>query len=568
MMAFELPMRSWIGFSAVTGRPKNAKDLRAFVGGFDWRETFVRLAHLTASPRSDSYSTKANDRLRFALSQCWYSWQSEPTPERHLVADHFRFFAHDALVLHEEVVYFLQAAALMEGSENGRAPMVTDLGMMVLGANDFLGGWKELGEYDEDAVEPLVAELCRVTRFNRSADPLREIIRAYMLFQERPRGVASDAEWEKVQAAAFGSTYALFFESCVDPLAAMTHLWEINEWPPVLDEGKWLTVPFESPQAHEFVARLTWDVDSAREEIGKNLDATGLPHSPSLFFKKPFVRIGPGRVVAASPHMVREQLFLGAWNTFREKLKHWHYRFGDLVEEWCRRVARWAETSADFKGKLILSDAIGSVDEIEDIVLLEPGRVILFSVKSRLLRHSDVKDAASRPAIVAWHEELLFAPKLPGKSAGAFRLLHDRATAIRGGVHAPAIPSDARIIPVLVTFEELGDNGALRAWTDQRLENEALLQQADVGGAVFATVAEFEELMALAARGHLAGDVLETYLVERRSRLKDVLHDKEPDTLLRRLPQMEREFEKMTESVRRTLQGARDRVPESNGSTR
>ena len=177
----------------------------------------------------------------------------------------------------------------------------------------------------------------------------------------------------------------------------------------------------------------------------------------------------------------------------------WFRAFGLMLEAWCRDVANHAASTSSFQGKLLISAGIGDSDEVEDVVLVDGENVALFSVKGRVMPETARGDD-SRLKITKWYESVLFEKKTTGKRGGAIRLLDMKVREIREREHA-SIPHAARVYPVVVTFDDLGDTTALHQWVERRRAEEQLLDDANVARTAFIDVAMFERLMAVAAIG-------------------------------------------------------------------
>lgn len=100
---------------------------------------------------------------------------------------------------------------------------------------------------------------------------------------------------------------------------------------------------------------------------------------------------------------MREQLKGGLYTSFSRVVneKHdkevWPSAFGHLFEVYCRHVVQLAGRSAEFRAELVLSEAPGSPDEIEDVIIERTG-CVLGSAKSRLVNQQVARQARSRTA--------------------------------------------------------------------------------------------------------------------------------------------------------------------------
>jgi hypothetical protein len=76
--------------------------------------------------------------------------------------------------------------------------------------------------------------------------------------------------------------------------------------------------------------------------------------------------------------------------------------FGDVFEGYCRWIGEMAQADPRFRGRLILSDTIGSHDEIEDLVITDDDACALFAVKSGVMPLNKLKGGKCRSDVVDW----------------------------------------------------------------------------------------------------------------------------------------------------------------------
>jgi len=74
-----------------------------------------------------------------------------------------------AIVVHEEVVDFVQHLVLLHGGESGGAPDDRQIMLWLLRAADHIGKWQSTS--DASADEQLIAEQVRASRFNNTEHP-------------------------------------------------------------------------------------------------------------------------------------------------------------------------------------------------------------------------------------------------------------------------------------------------------------------------------------------------------------------------------------------------------------
>ncbi len=466
---------------------------------------------------------------------------------------------------HEQVVYLLAAMAIVYGRDEGPEPSPEHFAVMFLAGNDHLSNWSEADSRQLTDEEKLTAEFVHVARFNTYPDALRDLVRVSLLYSRAPpQGpLSAPPIWSEVQSRAFGSTFEAFFSTFIMPLHFETQRWGSEEGDrlvaPVIEPTRWYANTAVSPAVGKaFIDALTTTREAAQAEFRTRM-LDGIPHAPTLFIRKPFVRIDEQRVLAASPWAVREQLKGGLYTSFSRVVNAqydkevWPSAFGHLFELYCRHVAQLAAKSPTFRGELVLSEAPGSPDEIEDVVIVEDSGCVLGSAKSRLVSEQVARQARSRTALLDWYDGFLFAERRGRYQPGAFRLLDRKVEEIRAGKH-PQIRADAVIAPVLITFDDLADNPMLARWIAERCRAEGLLRQPNVMPAALAPVDEFEVLMGFAARGDSVIDLLTRFTGDREahSNLNNFLYTVRQGKSVR-LPELEETFHRITDETKRRL---------------
>jgi hypothetical protein len=271
--------------------------------------------------------------------------------------------------------------------------------------------------------------------------------------------------------------------------------------------------------AQPFFASLSIDRETARAELSKKLDDQGFPFGPALFHRYPFVKFPDGSLVAASPWAVEGHLKTGVWAAHLQAAKgeygdsgpqRWFSAFGDQFEAWCRRIAEVAARGDRFRGRIVTSAAIG-IDEIEDVVLLEGNIVVLFSAKASLVPVSALREARSTKDVVQWYHRFLLetGDQQYRGGRGALKLLDEKCSKLRRGDYEPHICKHATILPVVVTYDDIGDNPGAYIWTYARCNELKLFKQPRVRAPTFMSIPDFERLMGAGFAGHSITRILE-----------------------------------------------------------
>jgi hypothetical protein len=528
-----------------------------------WRGTLVRASLLAAilanrsaehgGPDAEKIIRAPLNRHRRDLNPVWarISEYVAENPERPLA--------------HEQVIYLIAAMAVLYGRDEGPEASPEHFALMFLAGNDYLSAWSEQDSRQLTVEDGLAAQLAHVARFNTYPDPLRDLVRVNLVYSRRPpQGPLSDERaWAETQKRAFGSAFEEFFSTFIMPLQFETQRWGTEDGEnlvaPVIAPSRWYANTSVDPAAGKaFLDALTTTREEAQAEFRARA-ADGIPHAPTLFIRKPFVRIDDLQVLGVSPWTVREQLKGGVYTAFSRVVNAeydkevWPSAFGHLFELHCRDVAVLARNSGAFRGDLVLSDAPGSPDEIEDVVIVESAGCILGSAKSKLVREDVARQARSRTALLDWYDEFFFAKSKGRYQPGALRLLDRRIGEIREGKHKQ-IPANTLIAPLLITFDDIADNPMLARWIARRCREEGLLAQPNVLPAILSPVDEFEVLVGFAAKGRSVIELLTSFTRDREghSNLNNFLHRvRKGDNV--RLPELEARFHAITEETKRRL---------------
>lgn len=532
--------------------------LIAMIAQHPWEETFLqlsRVAALLANSEDGGHGREIRARTTDLLASTLHS---ENVEER-LVAFYARL-NEPCIIAHEEVVYFLQALTILYGGGSGPAPTDAQIAFWMLAGNDHCFDWRQEDRPLSD-VEYLVAASTRSLLYNHEHDPLRDFVRAVTIWERPPPRTAEWrdlAAWQQFQARALGCPFEEHLDSLAGSLFVISIGWGMHGEEglrnPMLVPDEWIEgTGVRRDLAEPFFERISAGRTELRQMITPFVGADGLPRGSSVFYLKPFVRFTSGQLVPASPWAVREQVRAATWAKLLEQAKaeygdhggasRWHAAFGDLFELWCRDVARTAAASKRFPGQVILSANVGDEDEIEDVVVVRDGCVLLVSAKARMVRHELLKGALSAAQAVDWYDDFLFGKRKGNQRAGAARLLHEKVERIRAGEFAErGVPADSHIFPMLVTFDHLGaDNPAFYQWSAERCAAQSVLRHSKVHRLVVLSIERFEGLMGFAATG---GDIFD--LLARcgpEERVDVALHDATQGLDSVRLPEFERRYD-------------------------
>lgn len=459
-------------------------------------------------------------------------------------------------VLHDEVIYFMAAAALRYGADgDGPLPPAGDLVRLVLSANDLLeSDAGPDGESTSESLLRLVATLGRSRRLNVRRDMVHAVTRTALLFAQRPTDVQSQV-WGDMQRRAYdGKTFSEHFRHVLLPLILTAESWGhqrdgtlVNS---VIDPATWYSqTALDKKPAIDFIKSLTISREDAVRQMP--VDADHLPLRPAVLFRHPFIRLGDNASLCLSPRLLYEQLHLGTWARYRsafDKSADWLPQFGHIFEAWIRKVTSAASAEAPLNApihrQVQMSETIGGLDEIEDVVFSDQQAAVLVSVKGALLPDR-VAHAGTIADSAEWYERFFFEPRGIGKRGhpGAIRKLQAKVDEIRAGKWA-TMSRDLEIVPVVCSFEPFGDNPALYTWLETRCRALQLLQDR-CWPICLMDVDDYEYYMAMCARGHNPVQILRNKPVTtwRKRNVDALLFDLagRPDRL--RLKMIEDEFD-------------------------
>ena|SRR2546426_2712453 len=572
-------MHAYLTLDSLGIREATRAELLDLVRQFEWSSTFGSLATLASAlangPDESSIGRTQVEHVRVPLQQQTHSLDYRLAA----IAERLRQVPPEAPIAHEQVLYFLQALTVLEGADAGAAPAKHEIARLALVANGHL---MELmpGSGALDQVEAAVVDIGRLSRFgNAHPDLAARVGRFVRLLEQMPEQgpFKSPEDWRALGELAFGRPFEDFADILLVPLVMLSTSWGMPDpatralAPPLVHPTTWFAQTRVSFQAAApFFERVTWTREELRAKLRRRQD--GLPASLVTLYHRPFLRLGPDALCCASPWLLWEQLRYGAWNRFRETCnalgEEWLPTFGVLFEQWCKWVADVARKKPGFSGLVVLAERIGGPDEIEDVVFLHSDIAVLFSVKGGLVPEEVARGGPeTRKTALEWYERFFFAKRQGRYPDGAVRLLSEKIDRLRQGGYEPRLPRACRVIPVLVSYDNLGESFALYRWLTTRCTAESLLQQENVAPLTIATVDDFEGLFSLAARGVSMLDVLvaKTSQASRERRLRHVLMDFRRGVADLRLEELHQAFGSITARSGMKLFGRPFEIPAAPG---
>lgn len=451
------------------------------VAFFGWHQLVLktaRLAAIMANHPGSAVAAPVAELTRVPLERLVTSG----SPEQCQVAQYV--LSHPGPIAHEAVIYFVLALALLYGADDGPMPDDVAFAYLLLAANDHCMAWKSESAGSLSRNERNLAVGARAALHNDRQDGVAKFVRGCLLLEgpppRTPEWSTADA-WCAFQQEALGVPLQEYLDTLAGPLVLISRLWgdvDDTDHPfPIVEPSKWLEA---FPRSKAFVERLSATREEAKLVLERNAD--GLPVGPTLFHKRPFIRLADDVLVAASPWVVREVLNVGLWARHLAAAKRqfgneagakkWSGAFGDLFEAWCRRVGEWAAATPGFKGHLL-----DVPPELGDVAFAYGKNIVVFEMKSRLMREDVLKGATSPESAVQYYDDYFFAKRTAEFRGGVVRQVDAGIRALRSGQFEPNIHRNTLVLPCLVTFDDIGgDNPSMYRWLKRRCKEERLLQ--------------------------------------------------------------------------------------------
>jgi hypothetical protein len=426
-----------------------------------------------------------------------------------------------AFVLHEAMIYFLQAHVLHYGLHEGKIldnKCAYELAYLALAGGDYLSEWQSDEDNNEfSRRERNMIQCARSLQYDRQYSSLHDLARGFMLFEERPPRdpIWSDSKmWSRFSHDALGMEVNDYLAQLVGPIFMLASLWGTEgKYVPLINPRKLFSLTSVSAQSVEsFFDELSLSVECMRGELQRGLRADGLMISPVAFIRNPFVRFSDELLVAASPWVVKGQLRAGLWARHLSAARKtrtaeaWLSAFGDLFEVYCRKT-----TSRALEGiggiRVRQSAAIGDEHELEDIVLVSQSAIAVIAVKASTAPEYTLKGARSMSDALQWFERFFFgrSEKRSGRHYrdGVVRIMNRKVGELLRGEWGFRVRGRT-VCPVVVTYDKLGtDNYGLYRWLEKRVNEEGLdsIKKKRVGSLTILNIDEYEEALSALAQG-------------------------------------------------------------------
>lgn len=504
-------VEAYLCASELLGEPVPLPSLIDHLRGFGAVPTFGLLAALAGDLANYGHHSR---KIRSLTTDALLRAGERLDPRAIIIAQ--RLARHrERVIAHESVIYWLQGLALLECNDGDTEPSFAALAWLMLIANDHLQLIPATAE-GRGSIETTLGNFARESRFNAGGDPATAIVRSYELMQTAPEHgpLADEESWSTLHREAFfGRSYHDYFVELLCPLATFAIRWGVpeagRETPelPIIHRERWYAeTALAASDLNEILDSLSVSLDEAREELEAHYGESRLAPAPPTFAFRPLLRLPEDRMIVSSPWLLRGLLNLGVWDRCRRAADRlhgsgvWNPAFGQSFEVWARAAAHRSAESPSFGPSVRTSETLGGIDELEDIVLQEPRRIALLSVKSRLMPAQHAYGAGDPTPLVDWYEGVLFQSRDRRGHRGAVRLLDERVTRIRAG-EVEGVDPEARVYPVLLTYERMGESPLLHLWIRKRCSNLGLLAQPNVAPLTLLSPADYEYFLAAAARG-------------------------------------------------------------------
>jgi hypothetical protein len=470
----------------------------------------------------------------------------------------------DRAVGHAHVVFLLQLMAVAYARSPGIMPSADYLAFLMLAANDHIPEWKARKDSPLSNLEQLLGGSFYCSSFNRSDDLMRSLLRIVDLAGHRSERHFDAPTWERVQLEAFGTSFDEYVELFLTPLYILSKGWNDGDRPPVTMIEQWGSDDREQKLFARWFEEASMTLDEAGQAFAGRRMESGLLGLTAEFFRKPFVQMNGSHFVCLSPWHVRDHAMYGTWAKLNGASKRvlgtpdnqrFSSAFGDNFERWCGIQASDASQSNAFRGTLTLPSTPGAADEIEDVVVTEGNLVALFSVKAKLVRETSLRTADYVEDTFEWLRQFFFEDAAVagrrGHRAGAALLLDAKVQKLRSGDYEPqGLMRDAVVLPCIVSFDHVGESGALYRWLAQECSRRGILSgRANVRPLTVLTPEDYEALMSLAAEGLGICQMLfeKTGPDLAEGPLDQFLYERAPKGNLLRLPGIRARFVKLAE---------------------
>ncbi|MBA3462849.1 MAG: hypothetical protein H0T46_23035 [Deltaproteobacteria bacterium] len=508
-------IQMYLSAKQVFGTNMPADFLIERVRSYDWKGSISRLAQLAAYIQYPGRTPE--EILRRTVDPILQlTGQGDARPLIARAQVYVRANRERMLIAHDEVISYLQHLVLVEGGNGREEPTDIELAFWMLGANCHLGEWGEKDSRDLTLDEQLIAAQVRGHTFNQEHNWPALVVRSYALFQAcaADENLGGQDAALRVQEETFGAPFVDYYRLILAVLLAM--VWRAgdeNSVPGVgIDYWKTTGADLDWVRARLNAIGVTRTEAAAAILAAKNARGEdGLLHAPALLRKKPLLIEDEGWLVI-SMAAIATQVHTGPWGAYLERSKanygdkigfqKWSSAFGNALELYCGQLARAAAESPRFRRnwRLVLPSSPGASDEIEDVIIIEDDHAILFSIKSSLLPEDQIHRARSRSAIIDWLDRFLFSDDRNFK--GALRKLSKNIDEVRNGdFESQGVSRTLKILPVLITYDEIGDDVILHQRIRAKCKEHQLMMQSDVAPVAIGSVEEFEALMEYVAEG-------------------------------------------------------------------
>ena len=546
------------------------------IRSYGWKPSVTRLAQLAAYVQSEQ---RTDEEIRQRTIDPILSITGDERSKNLIAHAHafIRLNRQRMRIAHEEVITYLQHLVLVEGGDNEEVPSDIELAFWMLGANCHLGNWAENDSRELTLDEQLIAVQVRSHTFNQSRHWFALAVRSFDLFRSCPedKSLGGHDAWLQMQQDTFGGSFEDYYRLILAPVLGATWRAGDEDKVPAVSLNYWQTTGADSDWVSARLnAIAVTRVDASRFILtAENARApSGLLHAPTLLRRKPLLIEDEGWLIT-SQSAIATQFHAGPWGAYLERskathgdatgFKRWSAAFGVAFERYCADLARAASASNRFRKnwKLVLPTKPGARDEIEDVILIEDDHAILFSIKSTLLPEGSIHRAKSRSGVIDWLDRFLFSADKNFK--GALRKLSANIDEIRTGeFQEQGLSRTLKILPVLITYDEIGDDVFLHQRIRRLCKEQGLLTQADVAPVAIGSVEEFEGMMEYVAEGRSLLGVL-----RKRKQSKPWFGRRLDQQLGSLSPQigfamMKRRFEEVFGDVMHAVRGSRNALDE------
>jgi hypothetical protein len=573
-------VRSWTNLTVLVGAALPARQLASHVSELSRDEMLFTLCRIAAD-LANADGGILGEEARAWTHELLKQRPDSDHPLERAISRAVARLSKETAIAHAHAIFALQVLAVVRGSSTAPAPSDGYLAFLMLAINDHIPEWPQQSEKPLTELEDTLGSMFLCSIFNRYDDPVRFLLRLTGIIGHAPAQLREGVSWRQVEEAAFGASFQEYADAFLLPLFFSSRIWSSRN-PPLIVPREWVKLGPSQELQQRWLDEAAMPIDEAVAEYAERPLPSGLYGLPPAFFRKPLLAVGD-KLLGLSPWHVRDHAILGTWSKLNEACKGllgsgsnqvFSSAWGVMFEKWCAALAREASSSPHPSERLLLPAHPGAHDEIEDVIFLDGNTVALLSAKASLVPEASLKSAEAPDAALKWLKRFFFEePRnatARGYRGGVVHLLAKKVAAIRSGqLEGRGISRKATILPCILSFDNVGEGGALYFWLEHEARAKGLLQGQGIRPITIITPEDYEALLALRVRGHGVCELLmeKTESRNKLGTLDHLLFAKVENPVDLRLPSMHANFESLVSKADELLKGWLERWKAAAEST-